>query len=153
MRTSLMHENDYLCMDISGRTPVPNQDLIAYPCQGGWNQYFRFSHQKNFQSGNGAIVTSISATIPAVVSEVMGMSMYPSTLCIEGRNFIDITEEDDNFESNTDIVLKSNICQEQMQSISTLDTNTSDSESTISIIDNALQQFLILHELTENLHI
>lgn len=75
----LMHEDEFFCVDISGSTPIPDSNLIAYPCLGSWNQYFRLSPEE--LTGT----RSIASTIPRVVSAVTGMSDYPSTLCIEGK--------------------------------------------------------------------
>ena len=80
----LMHDEDHLCVDISGMSPVPGRDLVGYPCLGNWNQYFRLS-----------ATGSIASTIPRVVSNVTGMGDYPSTLCVEGNYYTQHVGEQD----------------------------------------------------------
>ena len=113
-----MHEDEFFCVDIAGSTPIPGNDLIAYPCQGSWNQYFRTSTHR--LTGT----SSIASTIPRVVSNVTGMSAYPNTLCVEWEQYTSDSSqgqnddaevesrEEDGSEDNTDIIfdIKSNIC-------------------------------------------
>jgi hypothetical protein len=97
-----MHEEDYLCVDIAGMSPVPDRDLVAYPCLGSWNQYFQLS----FNAG------TIASTIPKVVSDVTGMGDFPSTLCVEGK-YVNNVEDDNNddIKGQVFIEMKSNVCQ------------------------------------------